>query len=369
MNILHSIVSISNSIIPFFLAFLGVGFLIGFHELGHFLFCKLLKIRTPSFSIGMGPRIFSKQIGETNFVLSAIPMGGYVEIAGSSELGQGDQLEAKCTDKNSFANRPYYQKMMVMAGGILFNLLFAYLALVGLLYYGMPSQSPFLDPNLVSTEIGSITPNSPAEAALLKKGDVIVSIDNNQITNGKQLIEEISKKPNQNASFIIKRNNSNQEITVPIGAKTINNAQLGYLGVGLSVPPHSFASALKLGFHATYYLVSQVALALKSIVVHRKMDNLGGPIMVIAQTIKGAEQGFTVFLLLLAFISANLALINLIPLPIFDGGQALFYTIEAIINRPLSEKIREYIHYITWILLLILLVYLSVKDIFRIFVK
>ena len=97
------------------------------------------------------------------------------------------------------------------------------------------------------------------------------------------------------------------------------------------------------------------------------MENIGGPLMVISQTIKGAEKGFKVFLLLLAFISINLAVLNIIPLPIVDGGQALFYTIEAIIRRPLPEQIKIYVHYACWIGVLALTVFLSIKDVMRLF--
>ena len=93
------------------LGFFGMGFLIGFHELGHFLFAKLFNIRVPSFSLGFGPVIINKQIGETDFCLSAIPFGGYVEIAGAAEVGQGEQKEAFATDERSFAAKPFYQKL------------------------------------------------------------------------------------------------------------------------------------------------------------------------------------------------------------------------------------------------------------------
>lgn len=116
-------------------------------------------------------------------------------------------------------------------------------------------------------------------------------------------------------------------------------------------------------------LIKHIIQAFKSIFFAGQFDNIGGPLMVIAQTVKGAEKGFKVFLLLLAFISVNLAILNILPLPIMDGGQALFYTIEAIVRRPLNEKVREYIHYATWAMLLVLVVYLSIKDVIKIFWK
>ena len=120
------------------LGILGMGFLIGFHELGHFLFAKLFKIRIPSFSLGFGPRLLTKKIGETEFCLSAIPFGGYVEIAGAAEVGQGDQKEAFATDEGSFAAKPFYQKLCVMLGGIVFNLAFAYFTMTLLFMTGIP---------------------------------------------------------------------------------------------------------------------------------------------------------------------------------------------------------------------------------------
>src|SRR5579872_2199524 len=101
MALLKPLLFISQNICFFVAGLFGVGFIIGFHELGHFLFCKLFNIRTPSFSIGFGPKLISKKIGETEFSLSAIPLGGYVEIAGAAEVGQGEQKDAQATDEHS----------------------------------------------------------------------------------------------------------------------------------------------------------------------------------------------------------------------------------------------------------------------------
>ena len=117
---------------------IGINFVVGIHEFGHFLFCKFFKIRTPTFSFGFGPYLASKKIGDTTFALSSIPLGGYVEIAGSAEMGQGDQKEAHARDTGSFAIKPYWQKLLVMIGGIVFNLIFAYAALIFLFMIGLP---------------------------------------------------------------------------------------------------------------------------------------------------------------------------------------------------------------------------------------
>lgn len=359
------LLSMLQSLFFIVVGIMGIGFLIGFHELGHFVFCKIFHIRTPSFSIGMGPRIFKKKIGETEFALSLLPLGGYVEIAGAAEVGQGDQKEAHSTDKHSFASKPYYQKMLVMAGGIFFNLIFAYAALSFLYFIGMPKT--LLYPLHTSTEISSVEPKTPAAQANLKPLDKLLEIDNQTVNTGSDAIKIVQKIPNKTVHMLIERDGKQEDITIALGSKEINKNEVGFLGVEFFIPKFGFIDSIKNGIQATNFLIGSVIGAFKKLFMGKDLENLGGPLMVISQTIKGAEKGFKIFLLLLAFISVNLAILNIIPLPIMDGGQALFYTIEAILRRPLNEKVREYIHYATWALLLLLVIYLSIKDVIMIF--
>ena len=316
---------------------LGIGFLIGFHELGHFIFCKVFNIRTPSFSIGMGPRILKKKIGETEFSLSLLPLGGYVEIAGSAEVGQGDQKEAYSKDERSFAVKPYYQKMLVMAGGILFNFIFAYLTLSFLYFVGMP-KTPFLYPLHASNIISNIDDETPAAQAHLRSGDTILAFNKTPIHNAAELINLIKDLPNTPAQLLIERQGKQEQVELILGAREINQKNIGFLGVEFEIPRFGVIDSIKYGISATNYLIAHIFSAFKNIFSGRELNNLGGPLMVISQTVKGAEKGFKIFMLLLAFISINLAILNIIPLPIMDGGQALFYTIEAIIGKSLNEK-------------------------------
>ena len=345
---------------------LGIGFLIGFHELGHFIFCKIFKIRTPSFSIGMGPRLLTKKIGETEFSLSLLPLGGYVEIAGAAEVAQGDQKEAYSRDDDSFAVKPYYQKMLVMAGGIIFNLFFAYAAFSFLYYVGMP-KTPFLYPINSSSTISSVENDTPAAQAGLLPNDKIMAIDDKIVTNGTEAIDIIKLRPNEPTKFLILRDGQEKTLDITLSSRLILEQETGLLGVEFDIPSSGIIESIKRGIAATHYLIGHIVNSFKKIFMGKELNNIGGPLMVISQTIKGAQKGFKIFLLLLAFISINLAILNIIPLPIMDGGQALFYTIEALLRRPLNEKIREYIHYATWIFLLMLIVYLSIKDIIMIF--
>ncbi|MDR3647335.1 MAG: site-2 protease family protein [Candidatus Babeliales bacterium] len=347
------------------LGIIGIGVLIGFHELGHFIFAKIFKVSTPSFSIGMGPKIFKKKIGETVFSLSAIPLGGYVEIAGMSEVGQGEQKEAKRTDEYAFSSKPYWQKLLILCGGILFNMIFAYFVFFILFMTGIP-KNPMLFPESVLPIVEVISSGSPAEKYHLQVDDKIVSIDGRVISNALQFNQELHPEANKEVKLVVERNGQIIDVPVVLDAA-------GKVGIGFKTPtsmvefaPEPFVTSAKKAFKATNSVFMQTVSAFSSIFTKKSVSGLGGPIAVISQTIKGAKQGFKIFLLLLAFISINLAVLNLIPLPILDGGQIAFTTIEAILRRPVSDQIKIVIHYICWVGILILALYLTFEDLKKI---
>lgn len=341
----------------------GMGFLIGFHELGHFLCAKFFGVRTPSFSIGMGPKLFTKKIGDTEFSFSAIPLGGYVEIAGAAEVGQGDQKEAHATDTGSFASKPYYQKLCILLGGIVFNLIFAYSAFIFLFATGIP-KTPLIQKPIISV----IQPESPADKHTLLVGDRIVSINNEAIENNIYKIQNILQPlAAQEAIIVVERDKTLIEKTIIVGEKNINGTSVGFLGVEFEIsdtPAQSLSEAIKNGITLTHTWIINTAQAFTQL--KKNSSELAGPVMIIAMTTKAASAGFKILLFFLAIISINLAVLNVIPLPILDGGQILFYTIEAIIGRPLPDKVREYIHIATWIMFLLLFLVLTTKDIYRI---
>lgn len=351
-------------------ALIGLGFLIGFHELGHFLFCKFFGVATPSFSIGFGPKLFSKKINGTDFSLSAIPLGGYVEIAGMQEVAQGEQLQAKHDGSSSFTSKPYYQKMLILFGGILFNLIFAYTALVALFLLGIP-KTPLLFPLNSTTIIKKVTEDSPAAHAGLQPNDQIISLDTITFGNNlKPLIEALEQRANTTVTLSINRAGENISIPVTLGERKAGSRTVGTLGVEFDIeeiPATSFSKAITGAAKTTYELSINTANFLKSMFQKKTVQGLGGPVMIIAQTAAGAAKGISIYVLFLVIISINLAVLNLLPLPILDGGQALFYTIEALIGRSISDTIRYGIHLATWVLLMGLILYLTFKDTISIF--
>lgn len=368
MILLRSITFLAQNIFFLMAGLIGINFVVGIHEFGHFLFCKFFKIRTPTFSFGFGPYLASKKIGDTTFALSSIPLGGYVEIAGSAEMGQGDQKEAHARDTGSFAIKPYWQKLLVMIGGIVFNLIFAYAALIFLFMIGLP-KTEFLYPRNAKPIIHEIKADSAAQKAGLQIGDHIISINGQPLDdNGLKAYNLINSLPGAQTSFAIERGGQQQEITIDLDSKDQGDKKVGSLGVLFEITGTqslSFIDAIKEGISLTNAYIKATVLGFKHIFVKRDVSKMGGPIKIISETVKAAGHSFGMLLFFLAVISINLAIFNLLPLPILDGGQILFYTIEAIIRRPLSVKLREYIHIATWVFILGLMLYLSAQDIYQ----
>lgn len=345
----------------------GINFVVGFHELGHFLFCKLFHVRTPTFSIGFGSFLISKKIGQTTFAFSSIPLGGYVEIAGSAEMGQGEQKDAHARDKHSFAVKPYWQKLLVMLGGIIFNLMFAYFALSLLFLIGLPKSELLYPHNAVPT-VASVQPESPAQKFGIQVGDHIKAINDLDVRNDTlAVLKQIGAHAGKEITLLIERNG--KEISLPVVLENPENAQTkGLLGVSFEITGTQglgLMDAIKQGIYLTNTYILGTIKAFKNIFAKRDVSKLGGPVAVISQTVAAASHSFIVFIFFLAILSINLAIFNLIPLPILDGGQILHYTIEAIIGRPINEKAREYIHIASWLLILGLIAYLSAQDIYK----
>lgn len=374
----QQMLGVSTWLLTVLIGVFGIGFLIGFHELGHFLFAKLFNIRTPSFSIGFGPRLISKKIGDTQFSLSAIPLGGYVELAGAAEVGQGEQKEAHDTGERSFATKPYYQKLLVMSGGILFNLLFAYIALFFLFMLGMP-KSPYLYPLNASNIVESVKTDSPAEKAGLLAGDKITSLKIDApiplahltvtTENPSEFIRSIMAHPNTQASIEVEREDIRKEFELIIASEKGLSNPVGSIGIQFAMKEGqrlSFFDALKRSVQLTNLYIIGTFKAFKHIFTKRDVNGMGGPITIVSETVKGASKGFKMVLFFLAVISINLAILNLIPVPILDGGQILFYTIEALVGRSIPNRVREYIFIASWLAFLALILYLSYKDLLRV---
>lgn len=363
-NMLQLLISNIHLVI---LAILGLSVLVIIHELGHFFFAKLFNVYVPSFSIGFGPALFKKQIGETTFKFSAIPLGGYVEMAGSPEIGQGEQKFAHSNANNSFSEKPYWQKMLIMIAGIAFNLISAYIFLTLLALTGIPCLGDWAQKE--APIIGHIAKDSSAAKSGLLDGDQIISINGEHINTIREYSDKIKDLAGQKADFTVQRDNAIKNIDINIEAQNFQGKVLPKTGMYFYTKPLNLKDSLIKAWDITVSTTKQIFSALGSM-FKGKTQGFGGPVLLLYQISQGIKLGFKFLLLMLAFISINLAVFNLIPLAIFDGGQMLFYTIEAIIGRPLSEDLREKIHYYTFLAVIALVIIMTFKDlsfIFKIF--
>ncbi len=345
--------------LPYLIAgILGVGTVVTVHEFGHFIFAKLFNVHIPEFSIGIGPKIYSKKIGETTFCISALPVGAYVAANQDHETAGGHHRTIQA--------KKYWQKLIIVSGGVLFNLIFAYLLLLGLSMRGIPA-SPLLSGDHL---IEQIVPHGAAAKAGLKAQDSIISIDEVSVEkNTEKLLTLISENPQKTVSLGIIRNG--EKITLPCTFDTNKEDPLkGSLGIHISfsgIAPVSFPHAIIQAGTILHLLIVKNIAQIKSIFVKKTAKNLSGPLGMIYMAIDSASKGIPFLLLLLVLINVGLAVLNIIPLPILDGGHVLIYTIEAIIGKPINETIQTYISYVALGLFALLFTYLTFQDTIRIF--
>jgi regulator of sigma E protease len=370
MSIHAMYVFLSTKMLPLALAFVGIGVLIAIHECGHFVFCKLFGVHTPTFSIGFGPEVFRKTIGKTNFRLAAIPLGGYVEIAGHAEVGQGDQEHARSVGPESFESKPYWQKVLVMSGGIIFNLLFAVIVLSSLFMIGSSGPQAVI--------VGGIVKGSAAEQAELKTGDAIVNINErtlvdetgNVLRDAREiLLGEIRNNPDGLVAVLTRRDGTVLRRTIKLGSRLEDGKSIGVLGAELQtpLPKLPFLRAIAAGFGEVARLAGLVVYGIKYLFTHRTLEGAGGPVMIMSMISGAAQHGAAALLLFLAFISVNLAVLNLFPFPVLDGGQIFFITIEAILGRKIPMPVKNGINIASWLLLMGLIVFLTYRDLVMLF--
>ncbi len=372
-NSLYNIVlTIVWKAVPILGAIIGFGFVTFVHECGHFIFCKIFNVSAPTFSVGFGPVLIEKKIYGTKFRVSAIPVGGYTEIKDELNEEQTDGQPLKIAP-DSFRAKPYWQKLIILIGGITFNLFLAIILFAGISWFGPTGKA------LKEIRILKVLPNSTAATAGLEKDFVIVGIENVSFSDNKTmdfagfstvLHENLGKtirlhikktEDDKNPSIInIKLNDLETAHKTGSAMGVILDPVLGQ---EVDTPRPTFAQSIVNGFKATWFYASGTVLALKYIFVKRSMDLLGGPIMIISQSFKHARDGVFPLIFFLAYFSVSLAILNLLPIGILDGGRILVETCEAMLGRTIPS-LRMITNFGTFLLLLLFVV-LTYKDIYR----
>lgn len=343
------------------IGFLCLCFLIFFHELGHFLFAKLFKIKVESFSIGMGPILLHKKIRETDYRISLIPLGGYCGIKGEKDFQKAletNQSEISGEKDSMYGTHPL-KRALIGFGGPLFNFIFSVFAFSIIFMMGYTTFS-YSNKITLANEIDS-TINSAAQKAGILTGDEIIKINNEKISNFSDLIEEISTRPDEDVLITVLRNS--QEIQFLVHTDLDKSTGTGKIGVvadnnslqEIKIPGKNFFISIKDGFLES---IKMIQLTIKGIFTLFKgvdvKNAVSGPARV-ADMIGGiitesSTQGFKVllinFLNFMSIISISLFVMNLLPIPILDGGLILFALIESILRKKIHPKVYYYIQFI-----------------------
>ena len=376
-------------------AVIVLGVLIFVHEFGHFLVAKLFNVKVEKFSLGFGPKLFGKTIGETEYLVSAFPLGGYVKMFGEGGFIEGgdvshhpasgegeenaveaagevvtDQRELTEEEKRrSFAHkRPLARIAIVMAGPV-FNLIFAWLAFIVLSMVGVPT---------ITAKIGDVLKDKPAAKAGMQKNDVITAINGKAISHWEEVADEIAASKGKPVVVAVKRNTADvtfaitpePRISKNLFGEKVNGFAIGVASAGEIVTEHfGPIQAIGKGTIQTGKVIEITIMSLVKLAQHVvPLDTLGGPIMIAKMAGETAQAGGSSFLAFMALLSVNLGVLNLLPVPVLDGGHLFFFFWELVFRRPVSRKAREYAQQIGMMLLLGLMLLAFYNDIVRYFV-
>lgn len=375
MDTIIQLSGLGDTLLSYLLPFLFVlTVVVFFHELGHFLVARWCGVAVKVFSIGFGPEIvgFTDRLG-TRWRLSWIPLGGYVKFidddnVASAQAG-GKALEALSAEerKNSFQGKPLLARAAIVAAGPIANFVLAVVIFTTIF--------TFFGERTTTAKVDVVNPGSVAERAGFLPGDRVVSIDGQAIESFGQMQRIVGMSPNQRLHFGVEREGRTVELVATPELKEItdnfgNTFRIGLLGIQRSASPddwtlkrHDPFTAFGMAVKECYFVISRSLGYLYNVVTGREAaDQLGGPIRIAQVSGQVATAGFLALLNLAAIISVSIGLINLFPIPMLDGGHLLFYGIEAIRGKPLSESTQEIGFRIGLAFVLMLMIFATWND-------
>lgn len=439
-------------------AIILLGILIFVHELGHFIFAKLMKVKVEKFSLGFGPRLLGFTYGETEYVISAVPLGGYVKMLGESQFGEETEPLSEEDQRRAYNRQPVRKRFPIVFAGAFFNIAFAYLLYVLIFMTGVPLPNPdigevmegspareaglregdrvlevagkpvetFVDVleaahenpgnplafrvrrgeetleltvvpeektwedalgrqvtggsigvrQFMAPEIGVVQKGSPAEKAGLKEGDVIVRVASADIDRWDEMSGIIHESPGEPLGFVVLRGEETLEFTITPELKTITEptgeeTSIGLIGIRPAgndfIKRYGPLSAVVLGAEETVRVSGLTVVAIVKLIQRViPAKTIGGPILIAQIAGQQASKGALNFFTFMAVISVNLGIINLLPIPVLDGGHLLFLVIEMIRKKPVSEKAMQLAQRFGLVLILMLMAFAVYNDILRV---
>jgi regulator of sigma E protease len=348
------------------IAILILGLLIFVHELGHFAVAKWSGVTVLRFSLGFGPRLLTWRRGVTEYAVSAVPLGGYVKMLGDDPEDEVPESEAA----SAFSQQSLAKRFAIVLAGPMMNLITACVAfsIVFAIYgAGTPTDAP---------KIGGVMDGMSAQKAGLRRGDTVVSIDGKPIASWDALSQAVRASGGKTLSLEVRRDDGSVVTLSTVPAERPEKSMFGeetgkaYL-IGIErfveIAPVSLVNAVGLGVYETYFWVKMTLLSVVKIFQGSvSARDLGGPILIVQAAGQQAERGLDYLIRFLGLISVNLGVLNLLPIPVLDGGHLLFFAFEAVRGRPLAVRQREMAQQVGLFLLLALMVFVFYNDISRI---
>ena len=341
-----------NTIGGILLAIVIFGVFIFVHELGHFLSAKAFNMKVNDFALGFGPAIFKFTKGETTYALRAFPLGGYVTIDGDDE---------ESDDERAFPKQKIWKRVVVMAAGGVMNLMLGFIVVVVVLN---------IQPQLGTTTISNFQPNSVSSSAL-QVGDKILKINGSAINIDNDIVFGLVRAEDAMVDMKVERNGEILELQVPFKMEQVSEG-VNSLYIDFTVLPlkKTVLSVLRSSYYYTGSIAKMVWISIIDLVTGKfSVNQLSGPVGVTAVISQASALGIRPLLMLVAFITINLGVFNLLPLPALDGGKLLFLLIEAIFRRRVPAKYENYVHTAGMALLLGLMLFVTFNDITKLFLK
>ncbi len=337
---------------------LGLVAMIIIHEFGHFIAARMLGVEVIRFSIGFGPILFRFKPGKTEYALSLIPLGGYVKM-------KGEEIDERNPDdtEGAFFAQPVWKRMFIVFAGPFFNIASAILFFAVAYSIGVQTLAP---------QIGKVQKDSPAYTAGLRPMDTIVAINGKKVKTWEEMSKIIKQFPGKTITLTVKRKGKTINVRVtpkPTKIKDLLGYErtvglIGILPSGKMVTVrYNPIEGIDVGIKKTIYITKVTLVGIVRLLERAiPSSSVGGPIMIVDIASKAAQTGLAAFLIFAAIISINLGILNLLPIPVLDGGHLMFFTIEAIRGKPVSERVQENFQRIGMAILIALMLFAFFND-------
>ncbi len=346
-----------------------LGLLIFVHELGHFIFAKLFGVRVLKFSLGFGPKVFGRTIGETEYVVSAFPLGGFVKMFGENP----DEQDVSAEDRRvSFAHKATWQRFLIVLAGPVFNLLFAVVLFFLVFFFlGIPSAGE-------GTRIGTVSPGSPAAEAGMSPGDLILRIGDRETMVWQDVLDGVKNSGGQPITVVVQRGEEKVSLTVRPAMDVVKNVfgeeveQRYMIGIKkadeMIWEESTLLSSIDSALQQTWMYISLTAIGFVKIVQQVvPASEIGGPILIAQIAGEQMKAGWVNLIYFMGLLSVNLGLLNLLPIPVLDGGHLAFLSLEAVRRKPIGLRAQIVAQQIGIGLLGTLMVFVFYNDIVRLF--